>query len=126
MKSLDEIKFEEKKRQQAGMTVPEGFFEQFQMQLEEKIDALEAEKKQAPVIQMPARTQHSWINRWSVAACAAVLIGVVIFLTTNEVDPDDEIPLVAQGEKVDEQSEMEEMMLHSVNDYDLYEYYCEL
>lgn len=124
MKNLDEIKFDEKKRQQAGMTVPEGFFEQFQQQIEAKIDQLESEK-QAPVIEMPVRRHQSLMARWAVAACAVVLVGVgAFYMTTNEEVQED--VQVAQTESVDEQSELEEMMMHSVSDYDLYEYYCEL
>lgn len=126
MENIDEIKFEAGKRQQAGMTVPEGFFEQFQLQLEAKIDEMEESKQEVPVIEMSSQ-KSNWIARWSIAACAVVLIGVGAFVMTSTPDESlEDVQVAAQADKDVEQSDMEEMMMHSVNDYDLYEYYCEL
>lgn len=130
MKNLDDIKFEEGKRQNAGMTVPDGFFEQFQKQLEAKIDTMEAVKP-APIVEMPMR-KPSWIYRWSVAACVLVLLGTGLGI--YQISHDHQILTTesntslaqSQIEDVQEITEMEDMMVGSVNDYDLYEYYCEL
>ena len=126
MKNLDEIKFPETKRQQAGMSVPDGFFEQFQQQLEAKIDTLEA-VRQAPVVEMPARSR--WLKGWAIAACAMLIVGIGIgigLMTGDEPSATTTEQQMAQGENSDEENEMEDMMLRSVNDFELYEYYCEL
>lgn len=125
MKNLDEIKFAEGKRHQAGMTVPDGFFNQFQQQLEAKIDLLEVVKP-APVVEMPKRN-FSMAIRWAAAACCLLVIGVGaswFFQSNDNSTPNDATEVVAlQG---DVESEMEEMIIRSVNDFELYEYYCEL
>ena len=128
MKTLDEIKFQENKRHQAGMTVPEGFFEQFQQQLEAKIDTLEA-VRQAPVVEMPVR-RNSWLTGWSAAACVVLLIGlgfgVYQWIGEGSLATDTD-PQMAKTESVEsEEAEMEEMMIRSVNDFELYDFYCEL
>jgi len=126
MKNLDEIKFPETKRQQAGMSVPDGFFEQFQQQLEAKIDTLEA-VRQAPVVEMPARSR--WLKGWAIAACAMLIVGIGLgigLMTGDEPSATTTEQQMAQGENSDEENEMEDMMLRSVNDFELYEYYCEL
>ena len=129
MKNLDEIRFEEKKRQQAGMTVPDGFFQQFQQQLETKIDALEAVKPVAPVVEMSRRSTISHVMRWSVAACCALVLGVGAFFVLSESTTSDGTTPTAAAESVDvqtEESEMEDMIIRSVNDFEMYDYYCEL
>lgn len=129
MKNLDEIKFEEGKRRQAGMTVPEGFFEQFQQQLEAKIDTLEAVKP-APVVEMPKRT-HRLLSRWAVAACCLLVIGIGAIVSFNHTS-DEVAPAVATetaeaaSTQSEDESEMEEMIIRSVNDFELYDYYCDL
>jgi len=126
MKNLDEIKFAEGKRSQAGMTVPEGFFEQFQQQLEAKIDTLEAVKP-APVIEMPRRT-FSKAVRWAVAACCTLVIGIgalMVFQTEENSATEATSTEVAAVQEA-EDTEMEEMIIRSVNDFELYDYYCEL
>ena len=129
MKTLDEIKFKKNERRQAGMTVPEGFFEQFQQQLEAKIDTLEAVKPAAPVVEMPRRDNSTWLTRAAVAACAVLLVGVglgVYLLSGGDPLATDIESQYAQKESVVDESEMEDLMVGSVNDYELYEYYCEL
>ncbi len=126
MKNLDEIKFAENKRHQAGMTVPEGFFEQFQQQLENKIDVLEVVKP-APVVEMPKRNMP--LNfRWAIAACCTLVVGIGaywLFQGTEAALPAAETTEVAALQN-EAETEMEEMIIRSVNDFELYEYYCEL
>lgn len=127
MKNLDEIQFEPQKRTRAGMTVPEGFFEQFQKQMEAKIDTLEA-VKQMPVVEMPVR--RAWkLPKWSVAAAIALLMGVgfVAYSLVFDTMPADEASsTIAQAEAGEEEYSMEDMVMRSVNDYELYELYCDL
>ena len=111
------------------MTVPEGFFEQFQQQLEAKIDTLEAVKPAAPVVEMPRRDNSTWLPRAAIAACAVLLVGVglgVYLLSGGDPLATDIESQYAQKESVVDESEMEDLMVGSVNDYELYEYYCEL
>jgi len=126
MKELDDIKFEENKRHQAGMTVPEGFFEQFQLQLEAKIDTLEAVKP-APIIEMHKRTSTQIIS-WAVAACCTLVVGIgayLMFQNDEQANSSAEsAEVVASQNEVE--SEMEDMIIRSVNDFELYDYYCEL
>lgn len=129
MKNIDEIKFEEKKRHQAGMTVPEGFFEQFQQQLEAKIDTLEAVKP-APVVEMPRRQTVGWM-RWAVAACCLLLVGIGGVYLMDNADSASATQSLAEesvdnAEGSNSASEMEEMLIRSVNDFELYDFYCEL
>ena len=128
MKDLNEIKFDSKKRTQAGMTVPEGFFEQFQQQLEAKIDTLEALKTPAEVT-LPKKSDYR-IFRWSIAASVAILIGigVYVFTSNHSADylPSQEESSFAQTESQEEEYSMEDMVMRSVNDFELYDLYCEL
>ena len=128
MKDLNEIKFDPKKRSQAGMTVPEGFFEQFQQHLEAKIDTLEALKAPAEVT-LPKKFDYR-IFRWSIAASVEVLIGigVYVFTSNHSADylPSQEDSLLAQTESLDEECSVEDMVMRSVNDFELYDLYCEL
>lgn len=127
MKNLDKIKFDENKRHQAGMSVPVGFFEQFQQQLEAKIDTLEAVKP-APIVEMPRRT-YSMATRWAIAACCSLLVGIGIFVTLNN-DETNATPSAVNASlantQTEEEAEMEEIIIRSVNDFELYDYYCEL
>lgn len=131
MKNLDEIKFTNTKRQQAGMTVPEGFFENFQKDLEAKIDALEASKNnksQAPVVQMNTSSRRFY--RWIAAACVVFVVGFSFTLFNVEdsslLNQDSGADQIAQTESVDEIGEIEDLVVGSISDYDLYDYYCEL
>ncbi len=124
MKNLDEIKFEENKRSQAGMTVPEGFFEQFQQQLEAKIDTLEAVKP-APVVEMPRRS-FTLFSRWAIAACCTLIIGIGAIIAFNANPGDASVESAEVVASQEEETEMEEMIIRSVNDFELYDYYCEL
>lgn len=128
MKDLNEIKFDPKKRTQAGMTVPEGFFEQFQQQLEAKIDTLEALKAKAPAeVTLPKKNDYR-IFRWSIAASVAILIGigVYVFYSNHSADYQQEESSFAQTESLDEECSVEDMVMRSVNDFELYDLYCEL
>ncbi|MCR5394651.1 MAG: hypothetical protein K6E86_04590 [Bacteroidales bacterium] len=131
MKNLDEIKFDGKKRTQAGMSVPDGFFEQFQQQLEAKIDTLEA-VKQSPVIPMPQQSNTRRLMRWAVAACAVVVISIGALTYFQMQDDSSVIPApqtaaIEQAvDSVEEEYNMEDMVMRSVNDFELYELYCNL
>ena len=125
MKDLNEIKFEPKKRSQAGMTVPEGFFEQFQQQLEAKIDTLEAVKNPSVGTVQPKNDYR--IFRWSIAASVAFLIGIGVyaFYSNDSADMPSQEEL-AQSESLEEECSVEDMVMRSVNDFELYDLYCEL
>ena len=130
MKTLEEIKFEQNTRNQAGMTVPEGFFEQFQQRIESEVDRYESEKKKA-VIPVIGRRQ-SFVRRWSVAAGIAALVGIGIaayYVADNLLDINNsQIDLVAAN-SIDEEftdAEEQDMAIGSISDFDLYDLYCDV
>ncbi len=127
MKKVEEIKFREGERSHAGMTVPEGFFQQFQEKLEQEIDRRESNvSKPAPMIgRRPA------IQGWSVAAAVVLLLGLGIFaynsIGTESVLGQGEPQLAANTEEQEvSATEAEDLLIGSVNDYDLYDLYCDI
>ncbi len=125
MNTLDEIKFKRGARRKAGMTVPEGFFEQFQQQLEAKIDTLEAVKP-APVVEMPRRNTFTLRAMIAASVVALVALGIGTYYLLADDPWEDFDTQFAKIDSVADGSEMEDVVVGSVNDYDLYEYYCEL
>jgi hypothetical protein len=125
-------------RRPSGMTVPENFFEDFKASMEQKIDAYEAERQAAAATTTskvaaaePHPELHLNLRRrfalWTgVAACLGLLIGLALPIRFAAPEPSVE-PAVAS---VDEYAEAEtqeqleqDMMLASLSDYDIYEYY---
>lgn len=127
------------KRNHGGQTVPADFFAQFEQKMNAVIDAdvlmKEAEKKAAmPQIQW-YRQRRTWMG---LAAGFALIVGVGIAMHVDQVghklqSQQDVFQLAnANGEEDFMESEMELMdsvedsYVASTNDYELYEYYCEI
>lgn len=128
MKKVEEIKFKEGERSHAGMTVPEGFFQQFQQKLEAEIDRRESRPAQTP---SPVIGRRPLFQRWAVAAAVVLLLGVGFFIYNSVGEEDALTPgaaqLAANTEEADvSASDAEEMLIGSVNDYDLYDLYCDI
>lgn len=123
--NINEIRFKEGKRHQAGMTVPEDFFVKFQANLEEEIDKVEPQKLSIA----PVASQRNMFVRWmSVAACACLIVGVGLFalnLTGEETALSESI-VVAEAESENEYSETEQLILSSFDDLYLYDLYCDM
>ncbi len=144
MKKVDEIKFKDGARNHAGMTVPDGFFEQFQMNLEAEIDRREALKSETPVLQMSSanNNDHTPVigqskSLWqgmSIAAAFVLLLGLGLFMYNSLGEesalPTNEPQLAQQtetsAEDIQEVSDVKDMIISSVNDYDLYDLYCDI
>jgi len=130
MKNIDEIKFEEGKRHQAGMTVPDNFFATFQANLEQEIDKLEARKSAAKPAELriepkAAQPRIGLLTRAiSIAACAVVLVGVGLFAYNF----DNETPADVEGmvaETQEEYDETDQLIISSFDDLYLYDLYCD-
>lgn len=120
----------------SGMFVPEHYFEDFERQMTQRIDAYEAQRLATPVLaasSQPTMTAtpgglHSNLRRriavWiSVAACVGLLIGLLTPWhpsVWNSVSAETE-PMAESIVETQEQME-QNMMLASVSDYDIYEY----
>lgn len=124
MKNLDDIKFEGKIKGHAGMTMPENFFAEFDKQLEAKLDALE---KLQTTTQQPTigQSKRNWLQYVSVAACAIALVAVGLFVQNLDSNTQAEVEALQLAEtENDETSLDEEMLIGTLSDLDLYEYYC--
>lgn len=113
---------------ETGMFVPDGFFDKFQKELEAKIDQQEAEK-----LKIKAAKKQLSIRRWSIAACACLIIGlspVVWHFMKEPSAAQSEIidPLYSQVDYSDSDIESEdEIMVSMISDMDIYEnFYAEL
>ena len=119
--------------EETGMFVPKGFFDKFQEELEAKIDQMEAEKLDiiAAKKRQEAAEKKLLLRRWSIAACAALLIGISPFVWKfmNQQNASPEISNLAMVESTqasDIESE-DEMMVFMVSDLDIYEnFYADL
>lgn len=135
---LPEI-FTNAKRNHGGQTVPTDFFEQFEKKMNAVIDAemmvKEVEKKaETPQIQW-YRQRRTWM---SIAASFALIVVVGIAMHVDHIghklQNTQQIDQFAESyEEFDlndpelELPEMvEESYLATTNDYELYEYYCEI
>lgn len=140
---MEDIKYSAGTRSKAGMTVPEGFFEQMQARIEQEVDRYESQKE-LEVKASAAPGQHRveshtrggvvvpmW-RRWAVAACAVLVLAVggVVYLGVTGSDVPVATDMIAGVEAVTDDShdiyDAEKIMVESVNDYDLYDLYCDI
>lgn len=127
------------KRNHGGQTVPADFFAQFEKKMNAVIDAdvmmKEAEKKaELPQIQW-YRQRRTWMG---LAASFALIVVVGIAMHVDNVghklqdqqdvtqfaSVEDEMEFMEQDMEL--MDSVEESCLASTNDYELYEYYCEI
>lgn len=119
--------------EETGMFVPKGFFDKFQEELEAKIDQMEAEKLDiiAAKKRQEAAEKKLLLRRWSIAACAALLIGISPFvwkfMNQQIASPEvNNLAIVESTQASDIESE-DEMMVFMVSDLDIYEnFYADL
>ncbi len=126
------------KRNHGGQTVPGDFFAQFEKKMNAVIDAdvlmKEAEKK----VEMPQIQWYRQRRTWMGLAASFVLIVVVgIAMHVDHLGHKLQQQEVSQFATVDETEDsfdqdlefmdtVEDSYLASTNDYELYEYYCEI
>lgn len=128
---MERIKNTKAAKRYPGMVVPDHFFADFQAEMERKIDRYEAGKRTRPVTGRSRR--HLSIGRRlmllsSVAACACLLIGLFpLMRSVVDNGGGDGGAMVADTGMSDLQyQEVQDMMLATVSDYDIYmDYYYE-
>lgn len=128
---MEKIKNTKAGKRFPGMIVPDHFFADFQAEMEQEIDLYEAGKRNLRIAGRPNRRLS--IGRRimfmsSVAACVCLLIG--LFPLMRSVIDDgvrDGGAMVADAGMADLQyQEVQDMMLATVSDYDIYmNYYYE-
>ena len=131
--------FADARRNNGGQTVPQDFFAQFEKKMNAAIDAdillKEAEKRaQQPQIKW-YRQKRAWMSMAASFALIVVLgiamqfdsLGHKLTGTTHNSNNVAELQVEVEDEFLDDVlEEVEETYLASTNDYELYEYYCEI
>lgn len=124
------------RRNHGGMTVPENFFEQFELKMNAVIDA--EVKAQQPSIEIKPAVVAKKNKYWMSAAAAFVVLFVLSlvlhFVVVGERLSDKESPVqniasLEQFEMPEEGSLPESVsdeMLTAASDFDVYEMYCDL
>lgn len=95
---------------ETGMYVPEGFFAQFQKDLDKEINM----KMHRKLI----------LQRWSIAAGICVVLALTPFIwnaTSSQPEPQQNIAEVQDIQN--DENAAEDVLVSSVSDYDIYEYY---
>lgn len=125
------------RRNHGGMTVPENFFEQFELKMNAVIDA-EVKAQQQPSIEIKPAVVAKKNKYWMSAAAAFVVLFVLSlvlhFVVVGERLSDKESPVqniasLEQFEMPEEGSLPESVsdeMLTAASDFDVYEMYCDL
>lgn len=127
------------KRNHGGQTVPADFFAQFEKKMNAVIDADVLMKETEKKVEMPQiqwyRQRRTWIG---LAASFALIVVVGIAMHVDHMGHKlQQQQDVSQFASVDEAEDffdqdpefmdtVEESYLASTNDYELYEYYCEI
>ena len=127
------------RRNHGGMTVPEGFFEQFERKMNAVIDADLAAKEKTPSIgvenQQPVLRPKRWIK---VAAMVALVVAVGLAIQfkwfgNSKIDSNKINQLAGieqmsseEMEKIDVPEQVEDLLMVSTTDYDVYDIYCGL
>lgn len=101
---------------ETGMFVPDGFFAEFQKDLEKKIDQ--------------KVHRHIIIQRWSIAASICILVGLipaVCHTLVNSSQPSETVMVAENTVEATEDFSSEELFVSTVSDYDIYEtFYADL
>ncbi len=95
---------------ETGMFVPEGFFADFQKNLEQQID-----KKVH---------RYTLVRRWSIAASICLILGLTpLFWNVADSNSETTQPeLLSESSSVDDLNS-EEIFTSTISDYDIYEYF---
>lgn len=109
---MEENKKPEFGTRETGMFVPDGFFAEFQKDLEKKIDQ--------------KVRRHILIQRWSIAASIALIVGLipaVSHVLVKSSQPQEAVVMAENTIQVEAEEDFssEEMVTYCVSDYDIYE-----
>lgn len=124
---MEENKRPEFGTKETGMFVPDGFFADFQKNLEMKIDEMEAQKIGVETVEeepMIGKQKRFTLRQWSIAASICVLLGLIPFawnMFKTEPTVSEEEEFIA--EVVTEDLDSEEIMVSTISDMDIYEYF---
>lgn len=129
--------FADARRNHGGQTVPANFFEQFEKKMNAVIDAEELVKNAAPVVKMQPKWYEQKQNIIKIAAASVVILVAGLALQFDYIGH--QLQDTQNGSSLAESNEFdfsdpelilpedaEESYLASTNDYELYEYYCEI
>lgn len=128
---MEKIKNSKEEKRYPGMGIPDHFFVDFQLEMERKIDRFEAGKRFGGAVGRSKRRLS--IGRrimlaCSVAACVCLLIGIFP-LMRSVVDhgfQEGEMAVSEIGTAELQDQEVQDMMLATLSDYDIYmNYYYE-
>lgn len=114
---MNELNKKEFGTRNTGMFVPEGFFEEFQKNLEKQIDLVESKRNR----------RHILLRRWSVAASVCLLIGLTPLAWKFFSNPSQEQPRPVSIAEFEAEVEpvmdinTEEIMVSTISDLDIYE-----
>ena len=127
------------RRNHGGMTVPEGFFEQFERKMNAVIDADLAAKEKTPSIGVETQQSVLRPKRWiKVAAMVALVVAVGLAIQfkwfgNSKIDSNKINQLAGieqmsseEMEKIDVPEQVEDLLMVSTTDYDVYDIYCGL
>ena len=129
------------RRNHGGMTVPEDFFAQFERKMNAVIDAEIAAKEAEKTPSIKVEHQQSVLRpkRWiKVAAMVALVVAVGLAIQfkwfgNSKIDSTDIKQLAGieqmsseEMEKIDVPEQVEDLLMVSTTDYDVYDIYCGL
>lgn len=132
--------FKDARRNNAGMTVPAGFFDQFERKMNAVIDAEVAAKQasEAQPVLRPQTTVLSWRKWASVAAAVVLVVGVSLALRsqqTGQTPAEDPLlsNVMAQTEETASEVEAIELpeqvadeLMACASDYDVFDLYFDI
>lgn len=122
------------RRNHGGMTVPDGFFTQFERKMNAVIDAEVMAHGQDAAAESPRPAVLNW-RRWaSIAAAVVVVVAlslVVRMQNGSDASADSPSSLAALGEgnsaeAAEVQDQIEDGVMAAVSDYDVFDLYCDL
>lgn len=122
------VEFLASTERRTGMTLPEGFFADFDKRMEAAIDAEEQKKLTVPastkeqVVEIGNTRRPLWI---AVAACLLVAVCVLPFMRSLNTDTTSDAADIAALAVDAMDDEQEDYLLTSISDYEMYDYYCE-
>lgn len=129
--------FANARRNHGGQTVPADFFEQFEKKMNAVIDAEELVKNAAPVVKMQPKWYMQKQSLIKIAAVAVLVLVVGVALQFDyighQLQGNQNVTNLAESNEFDLSDpelilpeDAEDSYLASTNDYELYEYYCEI
>jgi len=115
------------RRNHGGMTVPEGFFQSFEHDINALIDA--QPQAQLPQPEVRVGQGRRWIGAVAAAILVIVIVGLGLQFSQVEAPQPKGLPNVEGFAELDMEStdsDVAEELLVSASDYEIFEMYCDL